>query len=223
MPTDESEVKGLEPLQTELYNALKAKSEEVASMYLGAVQVFTLTTIPGRVTLAAHAIREMMGLLPKVIDVPVNDGARQRLGDFVTNLKEAWARMCKRNRWPGDPKWDGSIDSDLKKFLAQIEALLEADSRIKTDRRSVTQSFIRKQNFSLVGLPEEIEDLRVQEWMKFHDYFVITAHYNPTDESTFLKYLKHFEDLLLRYLEPRTFETQDEILEIIQEGESHAD
>jgi len=198
---NDSKVPGLEPLQNELYYALREKSEELAQMYLGAVQVFNQNNNPNRVNFAAHGIREMMGRLPKVIDVPINDGAKQRLGDFVTNLRQGWAKMCKKNGWPGDPKWDGQIDGDLKKFLVQIESLLEAETRIKKDRRSVTQSFIRKQNFSSVGLPEEIENLKVKEWMTYHDYFVNTAHYHPTDEATFLKYLKHFEDVLLRYLE----------------------
>lgn len=212
----------MEPIQKELYHALKNKSDEVAQMYLGAVHVFNQKDNPSRISLAAHGIREMMTRLPKVIDVPISDGSKQRLGDFMRTLSQVWAKLCKKNRWPGNPKWDGTIDTELKTFLNKIESLLEADSRIKSDRSAVTQSFIRKQNFSSVALPDEIEKLKVDEWLKYQDYFVRTAHFNPTDEASFLKYLKHFESVLFGYLEPRTFETQDEILNLIKQGESDA-
>ncbi len=212
----------LEPIQNQLHSALKAKSDSLARMYFSALQVFSQVDNEDRLYLTAHAIREMMGKLPDVIDVPIEDGAKQRLGDFVNNVNQEWAKMCTKGRWPGDPKWQGDVDGDLKKFLAKIEVMLEAEVKIKKGRKTVVQSVIRKQNFSSVPLPSDIEDLRTKEWIKYQDYFTKTAHYNPTDETTFLGYLKHFEHFLLNCLEPRTFEVQDDIKKIIEEGESNA-
>jgi hypothetical protein len=212
----------LEPIQIQLHAALKAKSVDLARMYVSALHVLSQTNNEDCHHLAAHAIREMMGKLPDVIDVPMEDGAKQRLGDFVNNVSQEWTKMCSKSRWPGDPKWEGDVDGDLKKFLVKIENMLEAEVRIKKGRKTVVQSVIRKQNFSSVPLPSDIEDLRTKEWIKYQDYFTQTAHYKPTDEPTFLGYLKHFEYFLLNCLEPRTFEVQDDIKKIIEEGESNA-
>lgn len=222
MATSSSEALVLEPLQNQLHSALKAKSETLARMYFSALKVFSQSDIEDRFYLTAHAIREMMGKLPEVIDVPVEDGAKQRLGDFVNNVNQEWTKMCSKSRWPGDPKWQGDIDADLKKFMVKIETMLVAKVNIKKGRKSLVQSVIRKQNFSPVPLPTDIEDLRTKEWMNYQDYFTKTAHYNPTDETIFLGYLKHFENFLLNCLEPRTFAVQDDIKKIIEEGESNA-
>lgn len=222
MAADSSGALVLEPVQNQLHSALKAKSETLARMYFSALQVFSQSENADRFYLTAHAIREMMGKLPDVIDVPIEDGAKQRLGDFVNNVSSEWMKMCAKSRWPGDPKWQGELDGDLKKFLLKIEVMLEAEVKIKKGRKAVVQSVLRKQNFSSVPLPGDIEDLRTKEWMKYQDYFTKTAHYNPTDEATFLSYLKHFERFLLDCLEPRTFDVQKDIKKIIEEGESNA-
>lgn len=213
----------LEPIQNQLHGALKTKSEALARMYLSALQVFSQQGNEDRIHLASHAIREMMGKLPDVIDVPIEEGARQSLGGFVTNVNQEWTKMCARSRWPGDPQWQGEIDPDLKRFLAKIETMLKAEVRIKKDRKTVVKAVIRKQNFSSVPLPEAIEDLRAKEWITYQDYFTKTAHFNSTDEAAFLSHLRNFEYLLLNYLEPRTFDIQEDILKIIEEGETSAD
>lgn len=222
MATGENTAVVLEPMQNQLHNALKAKSEVLARMYMSAIQVFSQSDNEGRIHLTAHAIREMMGKLPDVIDVPIEDGAKQRLGDFVNNVNQEWTKMCAKGRWPGDPKWNGEVDGVLRKFLKKIEAMLGAEVKIKRGRKTAVQAVIRKQNFSSVPLPSDIEDLKTKEWIKYQDYFTTTAHYNPTDEPIFLGYLKHFEYFLLNWLEPRTFEVHDDIMKIIEEGEANA-
>lgn len=217
-----SEALVLEPLQYQLHIALKAKSETLARMYFSALQVFSQSDNADRIHLTAHAIREMMGKLPDVIDVPIEEGAKQRLGDFVNNVNSAWTKMCSKGRWPGDPKWHGEFDNDLKKFLQKIEAMLVAGVTIKKSRKAQVQSVLRKQNFSSVPLPSDIEDLTAKKWIAYQDYFTNIAHYNPTDEATFLSYIKHFERFLLDCLEPRTFDVQADIMKIIEEGESSA-
>lgn len=212
----------LEPLQSQLYSALKARSETLARMYFSALQVFAQIENEDRIHLTAHAMRELMGKLPEVIDVPIEDGAKQSLGSFVSNVNEEWIKMCTKSRWPGDPKWDGEVDPDLKKFLLKIEIMLEAELRIKKDRRTVVQSVIRKQNFNSTFLPSDIEELRIKEWMMYQKYFVKIAHFNLTNEEEFLGYLKEFENFLLNYLEPRTFDVYDEIKKLIVDGESNA-
>lgn len=222
LATSENKGLALEPMQNQLYSALKAKSEVLARMYFSALQVFSQPENEDRIHLTAHAIREMIGKLPEVIDVPIEEGARQSLGSFVSNVTEEWTKMCSKSRWPGDPKWEGDLDPDLKKFLLKIEVMLEAELRIKKDRRTVVQSVIRKQNFNSTFLPSDIEELRIKEWMMYQKYFVKTAHFNSTNEEEFLGYLKEFENFLLNYLEPRTFDIHDEIKKLIAEGESNA-
>lgn len=209
----------LEPLQNQLYNAIKKKSKDLARMYLSALKVLSQTDNDDKLYLTAHALREMMRKLPGVIDVPIEEGAKQSLTNFVKRVDHKWKKMCAKGRWPGEPKWEGHINEDLRQFLCEIQSMLEAEERIRKDRRAMVQSILRKQNFSHIPLPDDIEDMRAKEWVDYHDYFTKTAHYNPTVQSTFLENLKRFEYFLLNCLEPRTFEVQDEIKKIIEEGE----
>lgn len=215
--------KTLSPQQLQLYGALKQKSEQIAAMYLGSVQVFGNITITNRMPMAALGIRELINKLPDVIDVPTENRNHQRLGDFAANLDKQWKALCKNGRWPGSPKkWHGEIDKRLARFLCVVEKFILAKPRINHSHRLSAKALVRKHNFSSVPLPDEIEEIKADEWLKYSQYFNNVAHHKPTDESLFLSYLSHFENCLLNYLVPRTFNTQDEILALIAKGESNA-
>jgi hypothetical protein len=212
-------IQGLDPHQRELEKALNEKSEVAANIYLGAVLLSRQGWNPDRVSLCSHGLRELMNLLPKFIDVPLVKEARQQLGQFVDRLVEDWKTVETQGNWPGDPPWQGSIDDGLRKLLVRTRTVVEAHTNIREGRRIQVKGIIKKQNFSAVPLPSNIEDLKAEEWETYRDYFVKTAHHATTTDEDFNRYLTHFEHLLLGYLKPRTFDTHAELLTLIEEAQ----
>lgn len=210
-------IDGLDPHQKELEKALKEKNESAANIYLGAILISKQPGNPDRIALCAHGLRELMNLLPKFIDVPVIKEAQQQLGHFADALVEDWRTMAGQEKWPGEPAWNGGIDDSLRKVLQRTTLLVEAHIGIREGRRVQVKEIIKKQNFSAVPLPENIEDLKAKEWDTYRNYFTKTAHHSSTTADDFLGYVTHFEHLLLNYLKPRTFDTHNELLKMIEE------
>src|SRR4051812_31203846 len=75
--------------QQVVHRSLTGKSEPVALLYECALRVLADGSNPGRVLLAAHSIREMMGGLPKVLELPVL-AEQGRLGDQMNTLEPIW-------------------------------------------------------------------------------------------------------------------------------------
>jgi hypothetical protein len=211
----------LDGKQKMLLEALASRSIELGKMYEGAVRVFNSEN-PDRIHLACHGLRELMNELPKYVDLVIPDESRQRLGDFAAKLKGSYEALLRKTSWPGDPKWSGEIDEQLRGFLMEAETFLEADGKIKKSRADVTRDLIQKHNHSVAPLPTAIEGLRVKEWQTYNSYFTGVAHHATTTEAEFLGHLGAFEDMLLHFIRPQTFERRKDILAAISEGESNA-
>lgn len=212
-------IDGISPHQRELQKTLSSRSKIIAGIYLGAIQVSKQHSNPDRVALGAHGFRELINLLPKYIDVPIIKEGNQKLGDFADNLVHEWNKISSGTKWPGNPVWCGDIDTGLRKVLKRTLTLIEAHIKIRHGRKIQVKQIIKKQNFSPVPLPQNIEDLKAEEWEVYRDYFTKTAHHSATTETEFLSYVDHFEHLLLAYLKPRTFDTHSEILHLIKDAE----
>lgn len=214
----DDKVYNLEPLQKQLYNVLKLKNEDLAQRYISALQALSQSTNGDRFYHAACSIRDILVKLPTVIDIPIDNGASQSLNIFANNLLQERKKMLDNNRWPTDPNWQEDGGKSFKKLCVKIDAMVDGNIRIKKARQIVSQSIIRKQNFHVVPLPDDIESTRVKEWITYQDYFSAMTHCNPTNEIIFLNHLKHLEYFLLNCLEPRTFDIQEELQKIIEDG-----
>lgn len=210
-------IDGLELHQKELKKVLNEKNEKAAQIYIGALLILKQIDNPDRIALCAHGLRELIVLLPKFIDVPIIKEAQQQLAHFADALVGEWNSMKAQNKWPGDPPWNGAIDDHLRKVLNKASLLVESHLGIREGRRNQVKEIIKKQNFSAVPLPETIEDLKAKEWNIYRDYFAKIAHHASTTEEEFLSHVTHFENLLLNYLKPRTFDTHSELLTLIAE------
>jgi len=72
-PSSKDEVEASQELsgrQRSLYEALADKSDDLAAMYQGALQVLQAPSTVDRFAMAAHNLCEVMEKLPRYIDVP---------------------------------------------------------------------------------------------------------------------------------------------------------
>ena len=112
-----------------VYRSLAEKSESLAALYECALRVMWDGSNPGRVLLAAHSIREMMGGLPSVLALPVL-AEQGRLGDQVNALEPIWngaanSRCHRAGEWAGEIGVRGARSVSLRS-VPRVTDLLRA-------------------------------------------------------------------------------------------------
>ncbi len=71
--------------------------------------------------------------------------------------------------------------------------------------------------------PKPIEELRIEEWDRCHEYFELVSHHTHTTTfEDFVSWFTALECFLLDRLRPRTFDDHTELDKIIKEGEANA-
>jgi hypothetical protein len=95
----------LTPTQQRLYEALIERRAELGEWYRAAIAVINDTDLPDRLSLAAHALREVMEKLPGD-GISVDRGAD--LPTKVRNLQPPWARAREEQERNGGA-WNGEI------------------------------------------------------------------------------------------------------------------
>jgi hypothetical protein len=178
-----------------IYRSLLEKSESIAMLYECALRVLADGANPGRLFLASHSIREMMGGLPKVLDLPIL-AEQGRLGDQVNRLEPVWAGAAKSQCYNGG-SWTGEIDSPLQKLLSALHRFFQWWGDHRPKRRDVAAGLFRSTDPSGMRLPETLEKKRVKHWLALQDYFVGVAHRSDTTEDEFKTSLEELEQILL--------------------------
>jgi len=208
--------------QRDSYEALLEKDRTLARIYLGALLVLSCSDHPDRLALAAHALRELMEKIPSYVDVQMK-AHREHLGTRDYELQQRWEATHEKTHSRMGLTWRGSIDEFLSQLLGEMDSFFAWYSEHFPRRRAEVISLLRRLDDSGCNLPEKLEELSAQEWMKMRDFFVHTAHHRrfPSDEE-----FAHMQDALERFLldrlRPRTFADFDTIDRIIYEGESDA-
>lgn len=193
----------------------------LALTYMGAIQVLESEN-QNKISLSSHGIREIFEKLPEYTDVPIYPGARQRMGDLVGRLKVHWSRLIATTTWPGDPKWEGSIDNELRRYLNENETFFSKNEEISLSRKEIARQVFRKHGNSDVPLPTDMEDQKIANWSYLKDYFTRTAHGSGSQETEFRASLGQFEQLIFNLLRPQMAKNHQEIDRIIEEGEADA-
>jgi hypothetical protein len=191
-------------------------------MYLGALWVHGQDGNPDRLALAAHGLRELMEKLPMYLDLPIATKPPS-LKDKVRGLAQSWGNCAKNSTCGGNPGWSGAIDGSLRKFLRKShEFFAWFEVEHPTRKRRIT-NILRSLDYLKTPLPKAIEELRVEEWDKSHEYFELVSHHTHTTTfEDFVSWVTALEYFLLDRLHPRTFDDHGELDEIIKEGEANA-
>ena len=198
-----------------VHRSLTDKSEPVALLYECSLRVLADDSNPGRVLLAAHSIREMMGGLPKVLELPVL-ADQGRLGDQMNALEPIW-NGAKKSKCHQEGEWSGEIDGPLQSLLKGLHKFFQwwKDSRPK--RRDVATQLFRQTDPADMPLPETLEKKRADRWLALLDFFVRVAHGLSTTLGEFTASLEGLEQILLDNLYRRPSEDLSAIDAILAE------
>ena len=181
-----------------VYASLSAKSKEIADLYACALRTLSDNGNVGRIFLAAHALREMTGDLPKVVDLPILSSLG-RLGDQVNGLQAAWVSglqsSCHR-----DGQWNGSIDRELQRLLGKLHDFFVWFRENRPKRRDVVTNLFRATDPAGLPLPEALERPRTDRWLALQDYFVRVAHRGQTTKEEFDAHVEELERFLIDML-----------------------
>ncbi|MGC8761737.1 MAG: hypothetical protein ACP5VC_17405 [Bryobacteraceae bacterium] len=206
--------------QLRVRRALSEKSAAAAELYECALRVLSDGSNPGRLVLAAHAIREMTGGLPKSLDLPIL-ADQGRLRDQVSALGAAWAKATRR-KCHSDGNWAKKIDGPLRQFLKACDEFFQWYKQSLPKRRDVAAKLFKSADPSGMPLPETLEKSRADRWLELHDYFVRVAHQSSTTEAEFQSALDNLEQVLLDLLYPRPSEDFSAIDALLAEENPNA-
>jgi len=198
-----------------VHRSLTDKSEPVATLYESALRVLDDESNAGRLMLASHGIREMMGGLPKVLELPVL-AEQGRLGDQMNALEPIW-NGAKNSACHKDGEWVGEIDGPLQNLLKRLHSFFYWWKERRPRRRDVAVELFRQADPAGMPLPETLEKKRADRWLTLLDFFVRVAHGSSTTMEQFVESVDRLEQTLLDALYRRPSEDLSAIDAILAE------
>jgi hypothetical protein len=214
--------------QIVLGSVLQEKRPLLSGMYLGALYVLNAGNNPDRLALAAHGLRELMEKLTLYYNVPASPQSSMQkklpsLKEKVRQLQDHWQNVQKNSKCRSNPGWSGEIDKPLLRFLTKVEEFFTWVVEERPARKQQTASTLRVLDPLPLPLPGLIEELRIEEWERCHNYFQGVAHHTINSSyEEFMTWVAVLERFLLDRLYPRTFDDHRIIDELIKEGETDA-
>jgi len=188
----------------------------MADLYESAFRVYRDDGNPDRLALAAHSIREMIGSLPKLLDLPVL-AEQGRLGDQVNALEPLWHGAVKSGCHQ-QGEWVGEIDGPLRRLLQKMHEFFQWWRESHPKRRILAAKMFRETDPSGLQIPETLAQKRVKRWLDLHDYFVGVAHRRSTTVDEFAANVEALEQILLDSLYRQPSEDLSAIDRILEEG-----
>jgi hypothetical protein len=206
-----------------LYEALFRRSERIARMYLGIHYALRDSANPERFVQAAHCARELMEKVPEIVAVIMTAHSEQ-LRAKVTELEQAFLNLVPKSKLK-PPNWDGECDGPMKSFMKKANSFFDWKQENMPKRREEIARTMRALDGPSRGVPSDLEELAVNEWLEIKSHFVNLAHHQTSDPNPeeFDARLTSLERILLRKLNPSTFADFDALDAIIEAGEAKHD
>jgi hypothetical protein len=203
--------------QRALLKALEGHDQGLVVMYRGGLMVLADANNPDRLSLCAHAIREVMEKLPEYLSVSVK-AHQENLKDKVQGLSDAWSAIPTDPAVPRPPGCDGKIDRRLTIFLGKAAEFFQWFFEHHPRRRKEVHGVLERLDGSGRSLPASLAELNVDTWEEMKRFFIAVLHHRkvPTDDE-FSRWLDALERFLLDRLLPRTFEDFAEIDALLKE------
>lgn len=206
--------------QWSLYEALADKSDDLAAMYQGALQVLQSPSIVDRFAMAAHNLREVMEKLPRYIDVPKKESFN--LKEAVFELEHQLEVVQENSECYDGEEWDGEIENSLSGFLESVELMFARNREYNPKKRERYEEMLGRLDPSTTSVSERKRERLFDEWKELRGFFIGVCHHGrETDIDEFTEYLERLERHMLARLRPQTFKTQDTLDKIISEAEGN--
>lgn len=222
-PSSKDEVEASQELsgrQRSLYEALADKSDDLAAMYQGALQVLQSPSTVDRFAMAAHNLREVMEKLPRYIDVPKKESFN--LKEAVFELEHQLEDVQEKSDSYDGEEWDGEIENSLSGFLESVELMFARNREHNPKKRERYEEMLGRLDPSATSVSERKRERLFDEWKELRGFFLGVCHHGrETDIDEFTEYLERLERHMLARLRPQTFKTQDTLDKIINEAEGN--
>lgn len=205
--------------QMKLVEVLKAKDESLSNMFEGALDTLNNTRNPEHLPQAAHSIRELMEKLPRYIDVQTSN--KFDIKNRVNQLIQYWEKIkgtC--DNIIANELDNVEIDDKFRKFLNKVDTFFTDYNQHSPSKRKETADTLSTIDLSEIGLPESLMSLDCKKWLEFNMFFQgISHHGRKTTDEVFNQWLDAFERFLVERMVPQTFDSFDQLDELIAEGE----
>ena len=201
----------------ELKGVLKERSELLCNLYLGAIKVYNLKSIPNNANLSAHSLREIMHKLPGELIVKAErDG--MHLKSLVINLKEIWSKKINKEYYREDVSLNEYGLKQIKNFLESVETFFDDAEAILEIKEELSLAIIHhlQSTGGLGNLSDSIKKKQITIWKQSWEYFVRLAHHDNKHLALFENKLQKLEKLLSDLLKPRTFSNFKKLKSIIK-------
>lgn len=198
MPESSDSRLRLTPTQKRLYEALTERRVDLGEWYLASIAIMNDHGLPDRLSLAAHALREVIEKLP-ADTISVDRSAD--LPTKLRNLRPSWDLAYQENQRFGG-SWNGEISEPLRDFLTGVGAFFEGQDQLVATRRQNDHRFFGSLD-GTAGLPDDMQRENLTQWSKFRGYFISVAHHKGVQEQQFREQIAAFEFFLSNRLKPR--------------------
>ena len=212
----------LEGRQRRLYEELSRRSADLASMYIGALQVVQLPTVEDRFAMAAHCLRELMEKLPQFLDVPF-ERDDFNLGNEAKTLHDELKCVKEQSESFVEGNWTGEVDTHIHQFLKQVDSVLQDHVTYNSRRRDQFRDWNQALDPSITKVPPDATKRMFREWKSLNDFFQRVSHHHDwlEKEAAFEEEMRALEDFLLDRFRPQTYKKQKRIDQIIAEAEGY--
>jgi hypothetical protein len=202
-------------IQLDLHNALVGEDPACAEYYRAAIATLNDETLPDRIAITAHSLRELMEKLP-------NEGATDKAADLNTRLKkleQTWVTAHEEQQGHEGERWIGSIGTALQAFLVEAEEFFKVGAQFSESRRTKTKQYLSRLEIAAQQMPPDMQTRNAKEWMLQRKYFTDLAHHRfPEQDAAFRQRVAQFESFLLVRIRPLPTKDFTEIDALLGEG-----
>jgi hypothetical protein len=197
-----------------LLEALRERDRRLARIYDSVIHLIGDAEIPDRLSLAAHAMRELMEKLPLAFDVPSD---QSRLFSRIDALENALARAERNSTCRTVDGWSGTLDSPLINVLTAAEKLIEDRRQFRPSRTESAVQLMHRLEPSMTRRSTPLVKSDADIWHETRKYFELVSHHHhlfktfETSASEFGDRVRVIEVLLLDKLRPTTSADYEEI------------
>lgn len=206
----------------QIYKELHRVGSSLSDLYLSSKLALLNTDNPKRHMQSAVCLRELIDKLPELDKRVPQTQKTKILKSELNNLETCWDSAA-RNSDLSDAAIDvmAAPHSTLKKYIKKSRLFFEYKKQSSDTFKTAHKTFLQAADLSLAKLPDELQDVLTERWIKCDDFFNNIAHDNrDTTDEEFMVYVSDFEKQLIAAFAPNTLDDFSKIDEKITRFEN---
>lgn len=206
---------GMSQAQRALLDALRERDARLVATYQAVAYLTTAEGLPDQLSLAAHAMRELMDRLPIAFDLPIEN--KDNLLNRIDALRRSLERAEETSGCRTTDGWSGEIDGPLEHVLNVAREVVTSRKEYWPSRREVAVSLMNELEPTLGRRPPSLVKREARLWSELRHYFEQVSHHHyvidgvETTQEDLRTRVQALEGLLLDKLRPTTTQDLDEI------------